>query len=686
MFLRLKKVGDLSPFVKRRQSIELPDPHFGRFVLYAVGKRRLVLVFWAAFLAFFLQSFDAMAQAAAAVECESCHGVPGLQKEREGKTVSLHVDKEMFAGSVHGALGCANCHTDIAQFPHPSKIKPVDCSACHAGQVQNHADSIHGKLKDRLPGGGACSSCHGDIHRLARASEEGSSTHRKNIANTCATCHADAALAEKFRIPVVRPVESYLLSVHARAVAAGKPGAVCSDCHGSHSIAPGSNPKSMIARPNLPQTCGRCHENITKVYQQSIHGEALARGLRQAPVCTDCHGEHRIMARSEPGSPVFAANIPAETCGRCHGDTRMSEKFGLLPDKVPAFHDSFHGLALRAGQLTAANCASCHGVHDIRPSSDPRSHVHAANLPQTCGKCHPGAGTRFALGPVHVGTTANFPVLFWIRIIYLWVICITVGLMVAHNALDLIHKTRHRAESHSFVVTGEAPQRMSRSLRWQHGLIMVSFPLLGYTGFALTYPESWWAAPLLRWETSLGLRGYLHRAAAVILLAALVWHLLELGFSEKRRRRMKKQLFHLQDLRNLWQMVRYYLGLRSDPPHQGEFNYAEKFEYWAFMWGMVLMTVTGLLLWFENWSLQYLPKISTDIATTIHFYEAVLATLAIVFWHFYWVIFDPDVYPMDAAWWHGRSPAARLKERMVEEETASEKKAEPNGSQKTERG
>jgi cytochrome b subunit of formate dehydrogenase len=149
---------------------------------------------------------------------------------------------------------------------------------------------------------------------------------------------------------------------------------------------------------------------------------------------------------------------------------------------------------------------------------------------------------------------------------------------------------------------------------------------------------------------------------------------------------MKKQLFHLQDLRNLWQMVRYYLGLRSDPPHQGEFNYAEKFEYWAFMWGMVLMTVTGLLLWFENWSLQYLPKISTDIATTIHFYEAVLATLAIVFWHFYWVIFDPDVYPMDAAWWHGRSPAARLKERMVEEETASEKKAEPNGSQKTERG
>lgn len=640
-----------------------------------------MLVFAATFLGLSLQSVDAMAQAA---PCESCHGVPGLQKEREGKTVSLQVDKEVFAGSVHGALGCATCHTDIAQFPHPSQVKPVDCSSCHAGQVQAHADSIHGKLKDRLPGGGTCSSCHGNIHRLARATEASSPTHRRNIAKTCATCHADAALAEKFQIPVVRPVESYLLSVHARAVAAGKPGAVCSDCHGSHSIAPGSNPNSMIARPNLPQTCGKCHENVTKVYLQSIHGEALTRGLRGAPVCIDCHGEHRILSRTESGSPVFTANIPTETCGRCHGDTRMSERFGLPPDKVPAFHDSFHGLALRAGQLTAANCASCHGVHDIRPSSDPRSHVHSANLPQTCGKCHPRAGTRFALGAVHVGATANFPVLFWIRLIYLWVIFITVGLMVAHNTLDLIHKTRHRAETRSFVVTGEVPQRMSRSLRWQHGLIMSSFPLLAYTGFALTYPESWWAAPLLHWEASLGLRGYLHRAAAVILLAALVWHLLELGFSEERRKRLKKQLFRLQDLRNLWQMVRYYLGLRSDPPHQGDFNYAEKFEYWAFMWGMVLMTVTGLLLWFENWSLQYLPKMATDIATTIHFYEAVLATLAIVFWHFYWVIFDPDVYPMDAAWWHGRSPGARLKERMVQEETASEEKAEPNGVRKTE--
>jgi hypothetical protein len=79
------------------------------------------------------------------------------------------------------------------------------------------------------------------------------------------------------------------------------------------------------------------------------------------------------------------------------------------------------------------------------------------------------------------------------------------------------------------------------------------------------------------------------------------------------------------------------------------------------------MAVTGFLLWFENLSLRYLPKWVSDVATALHFYEAVLATLAIVVWHLYWVVFDPDVYPMDASWWHGRAPATRVHERAPAE-------------------
>jgi cytochrome b subunit of formate dehydrogenase len=599
--------------------------------------------------------------------CLACHSAPGLQKTRDGKNVSLQIDKDAFDQSIHGAFECTTCHSDISLVPHKSELKPVHCETCHAATVKAYGESIHAKARAQgFKEPPTCTSCHGDIHKLVRRSELSSPVHPKNIAKTCAVCHANAELAKKFRIPVVRPVEAYLQSVHARAVFAGKGGAVCTDCHGAHTILPANDASSQISRPKVPETCGRCHANVLTAYRQSIHGEAAARGLRDAPVCTDCHGEHRILARNEPNSPVFATNVAGETCGRCHANTRMSERFGLPPDKVPAFQDSFHGLALRAGQLTAANCASCHGVHDIRPSADPRSHVHRTNLPATCGKCHPGAGTRFALGLVHVSASANFPLLFAIRVVYLWLIVLTIGFMIAHNSLDLIHKSRFPSERRPLAITAEVPVRMSRPLRWQHGLIMLSFPVLAYTGFALTYPESWWSAPILHWEAAFGLRGFIHRTAALVLMGALFWHLSELGYSKARRGRLRKQMFGWQDLRDLWHTVRYNLNVESERPKYGEFNYAEKLEYWAFIWGMIVMTITGLLLWFENFSLTYLPKVATDIATAIHFYEAVLATLAILFWHLYWVIYDPDVYPLDAAWWHGRSPEARVHERMGE--------------------
>jgi cytochrome b subunit of formate dehydrogenase len=364
---------------------------------------------------------------------------------------------------------------------------------------------------------------------------------------------------------------------------------------------------------------------------------------------------------------VFAANIPRETCGPCHESIRLSEKYGLPSGQAAAFADSFHGLALRSGQLTAANCASCHGVHDILPASDPRSHVSPANLARTCGGCHPGAGVNFSLGPVHVvRDTPSGRIVEWIRLVYLWVIALVIGGMVAHNALDLWRKARTPRVPHAAPPAGEL--RMTRVLRWQHGLVMVSFPMLAYTGFALTYPESWWARPLLAWESRLGLRGVLHRAAAVVLLAGVGWHLAHLLASARLRHCLRGLLWAWRDPRDVVHMLAWAIGRRQSPPRPGKFSYVEKAEYWAFMWGTVLMAVTGLLLWFENAALRYLPKWVTDVATALHFYEAVLATLAIVVWHLYWVIFDPAVYPMDTAWWTGRSPAARVAERNEADE------------------
>jgi cytochrome b subunit of formate dehydrogenase len=102
------------------------------------------------------------------------------------------------------------------------------------------------------------------------------------------------------------------------------------------------------------------------------------------------------------------------------------------------------------------------------------------------------------------------------------------------------------------------------------------------------------------------------------------------------------------------QVMTYNLGLTKVEPRFKKFNYAEKMEYWAFMWGTLVMTVSGLLLWFNNFTLRHFPKWVTDAATAIHYYEALLATFAILIWHFYMVIFDPLVYPMDTAFIDGK--------------------------------
>jgi cytochrome b subunit of formate dehydrogenase len=117
---------------------------------------------------------------------------------------------------------------------------------------------------------------------------------------------------------------------------------------------------------------------------------------------------------------------------------------------------------------------------------------------------------------------------------------------------------------------------------------------------------------------------------------------------------LKAILPEAKDATDLVQVFSHNLGLTKVEPRFAKFNYAEKVEYWAFMWGTLVMTVSGFLLWFNNFTLRYFPKWVSDAATAIHYYEALLATFSILLWHFYMVIFDPLVYPMDTAWINGK--------------------------------
>jgi len=105
------------------------------------------------------------------------------------------------------------------------------------------------------------------------------------------------------------------------------------------------------------------------------------------------------------------------------------------------------------------------------------------------------------------------------------------------------------------------------------------------------------------------------------------------------------------DLRDLLANGLYLLGRRPRPPRFARFGYPEKLEYWAVVWGTLIMGTTGLMIWFKLDVTRFLPRWAIEAATTVHYYEAILACLAIGVWHFYHVIFAPEVYPLNWAWW-----------------------------------
>src|SRR5437762_7712362 len=216
----------------------------------------------------------------------------------------------------------------------------------------------------------------------------------------CNTCHTDQAA----KLPK---------SAHS--------GLTCDTCHENHENFPHPanlpKPKTEAFRKALPDQCGMCHGDISDQYKTSVHGQAVAEGIGQAPVCSDCHGSHDILRHTNADSPVSRTHV-RDTCGGCHGNVQLSRQMKMPEDRLVSYDESFHGLAASAGNQTVANCASCHGVHHILPSSDVKSTVNPKHLPVTCGQCHPGAGKRFAITQIHLIQGRESVSVTWVRRVY----------------------------------------------------------------------------------------------------------------------------------------------------------------------------------------------------------------------------------------------------------------------------
>ena len=613
-------------------------------------------------------------------DCLKCHGSPALSKTRaDGSFLSLYLDESIYKQSVHGSESCTSCHADIQSLPHEKNLKPVACGNCH-DEAEAYNKSLHGLALQRGETGAAsCDDCHGK-HDIRRASDALSSVNPRNLPATCGKCHSDPALVKKYMISVMDPSVSYLKSAHAQEIMKGNlNAATCTKCHGTHDLLSSDDPKSKVYRKNIPATCGTCHGQERDQYLEGIHGKAMEHGIKDAPTCIDCHGEHDIEPPSSAGSKVNKHQIVKQTCTRCHDNEQIMYKYGIETGRQASYMDSYHGMASEAGSDIVASCASCHEAHRILASSDPNSSVSKANLPRTCGKCHENASPSFAIGAVHImPTDPGQKALGIVRLIYIAMITAIIGGMIAHNTLVM---GRRAAIKFRTELGGAGTyRRFTTAMTIGHLVLTIAFIALALSGFALRYPDTWWARLLFHGEGGLAARGIVHRIAALLLVGVAVCNGWFLVFTRNGRKELGYLMMRFRDVKDVFHNMCYVVGLVKNPPRFDRYSYIEKFEYWGMWWGSVLMIITGFCMWFVNLFLKFFPKIALDVVALIHFYEAWLAVLAIVVWHLYYMIFDPHTYPMNWSWITGHITLEDMKERHpleYEREVPGQGRAEP---------
>ena len=442
--------------------------------------------------------------------CLSCHGQRGLKMSfRSNESADVYVSANGFKASVHASLGCSACHADFTVGNHPSRVfasreqfarraasvclqchsdeslkaKPIHaallgresgapiCTECHnahtvtpiaggktiAGEKQYclhcHGHALTMVMKDseqvslKVDSGGldtsvhgklSCFDCHFGFSSVEHPRRDFRSARELSIANAdaCRRCHFDK-------------YSKSLDSIHYSLLSQGNLKApVCTDCHGSHSVAAVQMDKTQTAL-----TCKQCHGAIYGTYAASVHGKALvSEHNRDVPVCIDCHSVHAIL---DPRTVDYREKVP-EICGKCHANKDLMKKYGLYPGVVNSYLDDFHGMTIklykkqksRQGVDTVvmgkalATCVDCHGVHDITTTRGPGTNLVKERLVKQCRQCHPGATDNFpdAWLSHYEPSLKNAPLVFIIKLIYR----IVIPFMLAGLVLQiLLHVWRY---------------------------------------------------------------------------------------------------------------------------------------------------------------------------------------------------------------------------------------------------
>ncbi|OGU58830.1 MAG: hypothetical protein A2X64_09480 [Ignavibacteria bacterium GWF2_33_9] len=281
-----------------------------------------------------------------------CHGEAGMEMDKNGKTIKISVNASVFKSSAHGKLKCVECHKGFNpdDIPHKERITPVDCKSCHKAPLEKHPFHPQLALADGMGGTPDvnCKGCHGN-HQVRTKNSPTSPTNFMNSTEYCGKCHK-------------KEKELHIKSDHYFQLNKNNPQApTCIYCH-TKAVTKNFKVSAVQLKKNQEDLCLSCHLDAahTKTqystslinYRNSVHGQAISKGISAAAVCTDCHGAHIFEKASSPTSNIRKSNV-ANVCSKCH--------IGVSQE----YKQSIHGVALEKGNPDVPTCSYCHGEHSI---------------------------------------------------------------------------------------------------------------------------------------------------------------------------------------------------------------------------------------------------------------------------------------------------------------------------------
>lgn len=622
--------------------------------------------------------------------CIQCH-----KELTEKGQERFRIKLEDFTGDAHFQknVKCQDCHggdptvfeikahqsgeKDFTVVKTPAGL-PKFCGDCHPHEAKEMGMGVHHKEGPKNDQGVgtpmACNKCHGSpSHHILPVHDRQSPVFLDNQVKTCGGCHDDnGKLAHGDKL------DTYLKSVHGQAMnKKGLLGApACANCHGAHAIYYATDARSTLHPTRVADTCGKCHRFIEDRLQASVHGRGAGAGGAAArnapggnsnlkPSCTSCHQGHDLI---DPQSTAFRIQLP-NRCGNCHD--KLSSRYAM----------SLHGALTKLGYGPAAKCSDCHGAHDILPVNDVNSPLAGDNRVQTCQKCHVNANKNFSKFDPHADhrdaeANPSLHLLFKAMEILLFSVF---GFFGLHTLLwftrSLIHTLKH-GRPKKLVPLQKGYVRFEPIHRILHVVVIVSFLGLALTGLPLKYNDQPWAKTLASAMRGFDATSTLHRFCALATIFYASAHLVWLGkkITQLRKQGMRwgtivfgpdSPVPNFRDVKDFGRMVAWFFGLGKKPVFE-RWSYWEKFDYWAVFWGVAIIGMSGMMLWFPNFFSLFLPGGVLNGAKLIHSEEALLATGFIFAIHFFNTHFRAEKFPLDPVIFTGAIGEEELAEERPE--------------------